>query len=56
MPGVMITRSSSAPGDESWGLSLRGSVSVNSTEPLIIIDGVAYESVNELRLVNPQDI
>ena len=52
----MITRSSSAPGDESWGLSLRGSVSVNSTEPLIIIDGVAYESVNELRLLNPNDI
>lgn len=56
VPGVMITRSSSAPGDESWGLSLRGSVSVNSTEPLIIIDGVAYESVNELRLLNPNDI
>lgn len=56
VPGVMITRGSSAPGDESWGLNLRGSVSVNSTEPLIIIDGVAYESVNELRLLNPNDI
>lgn len=54
--GVMITRSSSAPGDESWGLNLRGSVSVNATEPLIIIDGVAYESVNELRLLNSNDI
>lgn len=56
VPGVMITRSSSAPGDESWGLNLRGSVSMNSTEPLIIIDGVAYESANELRLINPNDI
>ena len=56
VPGVIITRGSSAPGDESWGLNLRGSVSVNSTEPLIIIDGVAYESVNELRLLNPNDI
>ena len=54
--GVMITRSSSAPGDESWGLNLRGAVSANSTEPLIIIDGVAYNSVNELRLINPNDI
>lgn len=54
--GVIITRNSSAPGDEDWGLNLRGSVSVNSTEPLIIIDGVAYESVNELRLINPNDI
>lgn len=56
VPGVMITRGSSAPGDENWGLNLRGSVSMNSTEPLIIIDGVAYESVNELRLLNSNDI
>ena len=56
VPGVMITRSSTAPGDESWGMSLRGSVSVNSTDPLIIIDGVAYTSVNDLRLINSNDI
>ncbi len=56
VPGVIITRSSSAPGDESWNLNLRGSVSMNSTEPLIIIDGVASESANELRLINPNDI
>lgn len=56
VPGVIITRSSSAPGDESWGMSLRGAVSVNSTPPLVIIDGVEYESVNELRLLNPSDI
>ena len=54
--GVMITRSSSAPGDESWSLSLRGASSVNSTEPLIVIDGVAGGSVNEMRLLNPDDI
>lgn len=56
VPGVMITRSSTAPGDESWSMSLRGAVSANSTEPLIIIDGVAYNSVNDLRLLNPNDI
>jgi TonB-linked SusC/RagA family outer membrane protein len=56
VPGVMITRGSSAPGDESWSMNLRGSVSVNSTEPLIIVDGVAYESVNEMRLLNSNDI
>lgn len=54
--GVMITRSSSAPGDESWSMNLRGSASVNSIEPLIIVDGVAYSSVNELRLINSNDI
>ena len=37
VPGVMITRSSSAPGDESWNLNLRGSSSMNSTEPLVVI-------------------
>jgi TonB-linked SusC/RagA family outer membrane protein len=56
VPGVMITRSSSAPGDESWSMSLRGASSVNSTEPLIVIDGVAYNSVNDMRLLNPSDI
>lgn len=56
VPGVIITRSSSAPGDESWSMSLRGAVSKNSSEPLVIIDGVEYESVNDLRLINPSDI
>lgn len=56
VPGVMITRGSSAPGDESWGLNLRGSVSMNSTDPLIIIDGVASDGVNDLRLINSNDI
>ena len=56
VPGVMISRSSSAPGDESWGLSLRGSSSMNSTEPLVVIDGVAANSVSEMRLLNPDDI
>ena len=56
VPGVMITRGSSAPGDESWNLNLRGSVSMNSTEPLVIIDGVASDGVNDLRLLNSNDI
>lgn len=56
VPGVIITRNSSAPGDESWSMSLRGAVSKNKAEPLVIIDGVEYESVNELRLLNPSDI
>ena len=56
VPGVIITRGSSAPGDESWSMSLRGAVSKNAAEPLVIIDGVEYESVNELRLINPADI
>ena len=56
VPGVIITRASSAPGDESWSMSLRGAVSANNAEPLVIIDGVAYDSVNALRLLNSDDI
>ncbi len=56
VPGVIITRQSSAPGDESWNMSLRGAVSKNAATPLVIIDGVEYESVNDLRLINPSDI
>ena len=56
VPGVIITRSSSAPGDEGWSMNLRGSVSMNATEPLIIIDGVAAGSVNEMRNLNSNDI
>ena len=56
VPGVIITRGSSAPGDESWSMSLRGASSKNGGEPLVIIDGVAYESINEMRLLNPSDI
>lgn len=56
VPGVIITRSSSAPGDESWSMNLRGSVSMNSTEPLVIIDGVAANSVSEMRNLNANDI
>lgn len=56
VPGVMITRSSSAPGDEGWDMKLRGAVSANSTAPLIVIDGIAYESTNALRNINPNDI
>lgn len=56
VPGVIITRGSSAPGEEGWNMSLRGAVSKNAASPLVIIDGVEYESVNELRLLNPSDI
>ncbi len=50
--GVIITRSSSAPGDEGWGMKLRGSVSKNSGGPLVIIDGVA----GDLGAINSADI
>lgn len=57
VPGVIITRNSGAPGDESWGMKLRGAVSTNSTDPLVIVDGVEYnDGINGLRLLNTEDI
>lgn len=56
VPGTIITRSSGAPGDESWAVKIRGAVSTKRAEPLVIIDGVAYDSFRELRLLNPSDI
>lgn len=56
VPGVTITRNSSAPGDESWDLQLRGASSANSAAPLIIIDGIAQEGSGSLSNLNPNDI
>lgn len=54
--GLRITRSSAAPGEEGWGISIRGAVSKNSTEPLLIVDGVPASSVSELSQINSADI
>ncbi len=57
VPGVIITRGSGAPGDESWGMTLRGAVSTNTASPLVIIDGVEYsDGINGLRNINSADI
>lgn len=56
VPGVFVTRSSSAPGNENWSMSLRGQTSLNSSDPLVIIDGFACSSTSEMRLLNPSDI
>ncbi len=55
IPGLTITRTSSRPGNEGTSISLRGGISVNSMDPMIVIDGVeAYEW--ELSQINPNDI
>lgn len=55
VPGVIVTRSSSAPGDEGWNMNIRGAVSLNSTEPLVIIDGVAG-TMGDMKNINSNDI
>ena len=55
-PGLRITRPSAAPGEEGWGVSIRGSVSKNKVEPLLIIDGVPASGVSEIAQLNADDI
>lgn len=55
IPGLTITRSSSRPGNEDTKITLRGGISVNQTDPMIVVDGVeAYQW--ELSQINPNDI
>lgn len=51
MPGVTITRNSGQPGSEA-GLQVRGATSVNTTQTLVLIDGVE----GSLSQVNAEDI
>ncbi|MBD8388942.1 TonB-dependent receptor [Dysgonomonas sp. BGC7] len=54
--GLRITRSSAAPGEEGWKVSIRGAVSKNATDPLLIIDGVPADGTGELQNLNASDI
>jgi TonB-linked SusC/RagA family outer membrane protein len=54
IPGLTVTRSSSRPTDNAK-ISIRGGISANASDPLILIDGVdAYAW--ELNQLNPNDI
>ncbi len=53
VPGVIVTRSNTAPGEEGWNMQIRGSVSKNAADPLVIIDGIEYEGVGALNQINP---
>lgn len=57
VPGVIVTRSSGAPGEEGWAVKLRGAASANATNPLILIDGIEFnDGIGGLRNINPEDI
>ncbi|KAA6343138.1 TonB-dependent receptor SusC [termite gut metagenome] len=52
LPGVAILRSSGQPGSETSGIRIRGFSSVNSTQALVLIDGIE----GDMTLLNPSDI
>lgn len=56
VPGVIVTRSSAAPGQEGWSFQIRGASSINGVDPLVLVDGVPLSDLNALNSINPQDI
>lgn len=55
-PGLVVTRTSSRPGDEGVEFLIRGASSINGIDPLIVIDGVPAINAESFNLMNPNDI
>ena len=52
MPGVMVTRGNNAPGSTA-SIRIRGVTTIGNSNPLIIVDGVPVDDIND---INPNDI
>jgi TonB-linked SusC/RagA family outer membrane protein len=52
MPGVMVTRNNNAPGSTAT-IRIRGITTIGENNPLIIVDGVPVNNIND---INPNDI
>lgn len=55
-PGLVVTRSSSRPGNEGLNFQIRGATSVNGGSPLIIVDGVPTLNAASFQNLNSDDI
>jgi len=55
-PGLVVTRSSSRPGNEGINFQIRGATSVNGGEPLVVIDGVPALNFYSFQNMNADDI
>ncbi len=55
VPGLVITRSSSRPGNEGVDIKIRGDISVNGIGPLILLDGLEIPEW-QLATLNANDI
>jgi len=55
-PGLIVTRTSSRPGNEALNFQIRGATSVNGGSPLVVIDGVPAATSNAFFTMNPDDI
>ncbi|MBO0590227.1 SusC/RagA family TonB-linked outer membrane protein [Cellulophaga sp. E16_2] len=55
VPGLVITRTSSRPGNEGSDIKIRGDISVNGIGPLILVDGLEIPEW-QLATINANDI
>nr|WKN34556.1 TonB-dependent receptor [Tunicatimonas sp. TK19036] len=55
IPGVVVTRASSRPGQEGLDIKIRGDISVNGVSPLVVLDGLIIPEW-QLSTINPNDI
>lgn len=55
VPGLTVTRISTRPGSEDAKIKIRGDISLNGSDPLVIIDGVSG-SLAELNSMDGNDI
>jgi len=54
-PNVIIQQSTLDPGSN-VSINIRGVATLNNNDPLLVIDGITSQSVNDLNLLNPNDI
>lgn len=48
--GVLVTRSNSSPGAGASKIQIRGVTTIGNSSPLIIVDGVPYENINDINV------
>jgi TonB-linked SusC/RagA family outer membrane protein len=54
-PNLIIQQSALDPGSN-VSINIRGVATLNNNDPLLVIDGITSQSVNDLNLLNPNDI
>ncbi len=52
LPGVTVFRGSGQPGDEGYGIRIRGFSSTNQTSVLVLVDGMEQD----INLIDPNDV
>ncbi|TKC07133.1 TonB-dependent receptor [Pedobacter frigoris] len=55
-PSIVIQQRSMNPNDNSLNINLRGVSTMGNNSPLLVIDGVISESINDMNNLNPNDI